>query len=220
MPPPSKPAPTATADPRSTPEALARALHRSVAENDAIAMMHLSMLGAPTNAWIDFSGKMFRNSLKLLEKNLADLEAAKPRNERSEAEQLRIINLHTQREQMSNAYTNSMKRLSIELPQMRERFLQRGFLDVVLQFKAAGVDPAQLTVSRVDTAAVTDTYQGIAMRGGALTVWFAREGIPQDFTLTLVVAQIDNHGWVFVQDPKVNAAPIQGPAPEATPEPR
>ena len=60
VPPPSKPAPTATADPRSTPEALARALHRSVAENDAIAMMHLSMLGAPTNAWIDFSGNIFK----------------------------------------------------------------------------------------------------------------------------------------------------------------
>ena len=214
---PEPPKAAAPADPHSSPETLARVFHQSLSANDAIKMMHLSMLGAPTNSWIEFSGKMFRNSLKILEKNLADLEAAKPREERTDAEQTRIFNLHTQRRQMSEAYTNSMQRLSIELPEMRERFLQRGFLDVVLQFKAAGLDPAKLTVSRVDTSKLTDTYQGIDMRGGPLTLWFAKNKTPLDITLTLVVANVSDHGWVFVQDPKVNAPPVQGPAPEPEP---
>ena len=150
--------------------------------------------------------------MMILEKNLADLEAAKPREERTDAEQTRIFNLHAQRQQMSEAYTNSMQRLSIELPEMRERFLQRGFLDVVLQFKAAGLDPAQLTVSRIDTAQLTDTYQGIAMRGGPMTLWFAQGKTPLNITLTLVVAKVPHHGWVFVQDPKLNVPAVQGPA--------
>ncbi len=117
-----------------------------------------------------------------------------------------------QRQQMSKAYTNNVKRLSIELPERREHFLQRGFLDVVLQFKAAGLDPAQLTVSRIDTSKLTDQYQGIAMRGGPLTIWFAKNKTPLDITLTLVVADVPHHGWVFVQDPKLNVPPVQGPA--------
>ena len=210
---PAKPPnPAAQVNPHQSPEALARMFHQSISANDAIQMMHLSMLGAPTNSWIEFSGKMFRNSLKILEKNLADLEAAKPRDQRTDAEQARIFNLHAQRQQMSKAYTNSVKRLSIELPEMREHFLQRGFLDVVLQFKAAGLDPAQLTVSRIDTSKLTDQYQGIAMRGGPLTIWFAKNKTPLDITLTLVVADVPHHGWVFVQDPKLNVPPVQGPA--------
>jgi hypothetical protein len=199
-------------DPHKSPEVLARRFHESLSANNAIQMMHLSMLGAPTNSWSDFSGKMFRNSLKILAKNLADLESAKPREERTDAEQARIFNLHAQRQQMSEAYTNNVKRLSIELPEMREHFLQRGFLDVVLQFKAAGLDPAQLTVSRIDTSKLTDQYQGIAMRGGPLTIWFAKNKTPLDITLTLVVADVPHHGWVFVQDPKLNVPPVQGPA--------
>ena len=118
---------------------------------------------------------------------------------------------------MSKAYTNNLKRLSIELPEMRELFLQRGFLDVVLQFKAAGLDPAQLTVSRIDTSKLTDQYQGIDMRGGPLTIWFAKNKTPLDITLTLVVANVPYHGWVFVKDPKLNVPVVQGPAPEPSP---
>ena len=147
-----------------------------------------------------------------MEKDLADLEAAKRRDQRTDAGQARIFNLHAQRQQMSKAYTNNVKRLSIELPERREHFLQRGFLDVVLQFKAAGLDPAQLTVSRIDTSKLTDQYQGIAMRGGPLTIWFAKNKTPLDITLTLVVADVPHHGWVFVQDPKLNVPPVQGPA--------
>ena len=210
----AKPQIAAPVNPHKSPEVLARRFHESLSANNAIQMMHLSMLGAPTNSWSDFSGKMFRNSLKILAKNLADLESAKPREERTDAEQARIFNLHAQRQQMSEAYTNNVKRLSIELPEMREHFLQRGFLDVVLQFKAAGLDPAQLTVSRVDTSKLTDQYQGIAMRGGPLTIWFTQNQTPLDITLTLVVAKVSDHGWVFVQDPKLNVPPVQGPAPE------
>jgi hypothetical protein len=213
----AKPQPAAPMDSRSSPEALAQVFHQSLSANDAIQMMHLSMLGAPTNSWIEFSGKMFRNSLKILEKNLTDLEAIKPREDRTDAEQTRIFNLHTQRQQMSKAYTNNLKRLSIELPEMRELFLQRGFLDVVLQFKAAGLDPAQITVSRIDTSKLTGQYQGIDMRGGPLTIWFAKNKTPLDITLTLVVANVPYHGWVFVKDPKLNVPVVQGPAPEPSP---
>ena len=143
--------------------------------------------------------------------NLADLESAKPRAQRTEAEQARIFNLMAQRRQMDLAFTNSLQRLSVELPNMRETFLQRGFLDIVLQFKAAGLDPARLTVSRIDTSQLTDTYQGIAMRGGPITLWFAQDKTPLDITLTLVVAKVPHHGWVFVQDPKLNVPAAQGP---------
>ena len=202
----------AQVNPFESPETLARMFHKSLSANDAIQMMHLSMLGAPTNSWMEFTSKMYQHSNKLLAQNLADLESAKPREQRTEAEQARIFNLMALRRQMDLAFTNNLQRLSVELPNMREKFLQRGFLDVVLQFKAAGLDPAQLTVSRIDTAQLTDTYQGIAMRGGPMTLWFAENKIPLDITLTLVVAMVPHHGWVFVQDPKLNVPAKQGPA--------
>jgi hypothetical protein len=206
------PKPTAQVNPFESPETLARMFHKSLSANDAIQMMHLSMLGAPTNSWMEFTSKMYQHSNRLLAQNLADLEAANPREQRTEAEQARIFNLMAQRRQMDIAFTNSLQRLSVELPNMRETFLQRGFLDVVLQFKAAGLDPAQLTVSRIDTSQLTDTYQGIAMRGGPMTLWFAQGKTPMDITLTLVVAKVPHHGWVFVQDPKLNVPAMQGPA--------
>jgi hypothetical protein len=206
------PKPAAQVNPFESPETLARMFHKSLSANDAIQMMHLSMLGAPTNSWMEFTGKMYQHSSKLMTQNLADLEAANPREQRTEAEQARIFNLMAQRRQMDIAFTNSLQRLSVELPNMRETFLQRGFLDVVLQFKAAGLDPAQLTVSRIDTSQLTDTYQGIAMRGGPMTLWFAQDKTPLDITLTLVVAKVPHHGWVFVQDPKLNVPAVQGPA--------
>ena len=198
-------------NPFESPETLARMFHKSLSANDAIQMMHLSMLGAPTNSWMEFTGKMYQHSNKLLAQNLADLESAKPREQRTEAEQARIFNLMAQRRQMDLAFTNSLQRLSVELPNMRETFLQRGFLDIVLQFKAAGLDPAQLTVSRIDTSQLADTYQGIAMRGGPMTLWFAQGKTPLDITLTHVVAKVPHHGWVFVQDPKLNVPAAQGP---------
>lgn len=198
-------------NPFESPETLARMFHKSLSANDAIQMMHLSMLGAPTNSWMEFTGKMYQHSNKLLAQNLADLESAKPREQRTEAEQARIFNLMAQRRQMDLAFTNSLQRLSVELPNMRETFLQRGFLDIVLQFKAAGLDPARLTVSRIDTSQLTDTYQGIVMRGGPITLWFAQDKTPLDITLTLVVAKVPHHGWVFVQDPKLNVPAEQGP---------
>ncbi len=204
--------PVAQVNPFESPETLARMFHKSLSANDAIQMMHLSILGAPTNSWMEFTGKMYQHSSKLLAQNLADLESAKPREQRTEAEQARIFNLMALRRQMDLAFTNSLQRLSVELPNMRETFLQRGFLDVVLQFKAAGLDPAQLTVSRIDTSQLTDTYQGIAMRGGPMTLWFAQDKTPLDITLTLVVAKVPHHGWVFVQDPKLNVPAVQGPA--------
>ena len=206
------PKPVAQVNPFESPETLARMFHKSLSANDAIQMMHLSMLGAPTNSWMEFTSKMYQHSNRLLAQNLADLEAANPREQRTEAEQARIFNLMAQRRQMDIAFTNSLQRLSVELPNMRETFLQRGFLDVVLQFKAAGLDPAQLTVSRIDTSQLTDTYQGIAMRGGPMTLWFAQDKTPLDITLTLVVAKVPHHGWVFVQDPKLNVPAVQGPA--------
>ena len=206
------PKPTAQVNPFESPETLARMFHKSLSANDAIQMMHLSMLGAPTNSWMEFTSKMYQHSNRLLAQNLADLEAANPRDQRTEAEQARIFNLIAQRRQMDIAFTNSLQRLSVELPNMRETFLQRGFLDVVLQFKAAGLDPAQLTVSRIDTSQLTNTYQGIAMRGGPMTLWFAQGKTPLDITLTLVVAKVPHHGWVFVQDPKLNVPAVQGPA--------
>ena len=206
------PKPVAQVNPFESPETLARMFHKSLSANDAIQMMHLSMLGAPTNSWMEFTSKMYQHSNRLLAQNLADLEAANPRDQRTEAEQARIFNLMAQRRQMDIAFTNSLHRLSVELPNMRETFLQRGFLDVVLQFKAAGLDPAQLTVSRIDTSQLTDTYQGIAMRGGPMTLWFAQGKTPLDITLTLVVAKVPHHGWVFVQDPKLNVPAVQGPA--------
>ncbi|MBT5846538.1 MAG: hypothetical protein HOH86_08075 [Verrucomicrobiales bacterium] len=206
------PKPVAQVNPFDSPETLARMFHKSLSANDAIQMMHLSMLGAPTNSWMEFTSKMYQHSNRLLAQNLADLEAANPRDQRTEAEQARIFNLMAQRRQMDIAFTNSLQRLSVELPNMRETFLQRGFLDVVLQFKAAGLDPAQLTVSRIDTSQLTDTYQGIAMRGGPMTLWFAQGKTPMDITLTLVVAKVPHHGWVFVQDPKLNVPAMQGPA--------
>ena len=206
------PKPVAQVNPFDSPETLARMFHKSLSANDAIQMMYLSMLGAPTNSWMEFTSKMYQHSNRLLAQNLADLEAANPREQRTEAEQARIFNLMTQRRQMDIAFTNSLQRLSVELPNMRETFLQRGFLDVVLQFKAAGLDPAQLTVSRIDTSQLTDTYQGIAMRGGPMTLWFAQGKTPMDITLTLVVAKVPHHGWVFVQDPKLNVPAMQGPA--------
>mgnify|MGYP005640801703 FL=1 len=206
------PKPVAQVNPFDSPETLARMFHKSLSANDAIQMMHLSMLGAPTNSWMEFTSKMYQHSNRLLAQNLADLEAANPRDQRTEAEQARIFNLMAQRRQMDIAFTNSLHRLSVELPNMRETFLQRGFLDVVLQFKAAGLDPAQLTVSRIDTSQLTNTYQGIAMRGGPMTLWFAQGKTPLDITLTLVVAKVPHHGWVFVQDPKLNVPAMQGPA--------
>ena len=205
------PKPVAQVNPFESPETLARMFHKSLSANDAIQMMHLSMLGAPTNSWMEFTSKMYQHSNRLLAQNLADLEAANPRDQRTEAEQARIFNLMAQRRQMDIAFTNSLQRLSVELPNMRETFLQRGFLDVVLQFKAAGLDPAQLTVSRIDTSQLTNTYQGIAMRGGPMTLWFAQGKTPLDITLTLVVAKVPHHGWVFVQDPKLNVSAVQGP---------
>jgi hypothetical protein len=67
-------------------------------------------------------------------------------------------------------------------------------------------------VKRVDTSKLTDQYQGIAMRGGPLTIWFTQNQTPLDITLTLVVADVPYHGWVVVQDPKLNVPPVQGPA--------
>jgi hypothetical protein len=45
-----------------------------------------------------------------------------------------------------------------------------------------------------------------------MTLWFAQDKTPLDITLTLVVAKVPHHGWVFVQDPKLNVSAVQGPA--------
>ena len=115
------PKPVAQVNPFESPETLARMFHKSLSANDAIQMMHLSMLGAPTNSWMEFTGKMYQHSSKLMTQNLADLKAANPREQRTEAEQARIFNLMAQRRQMDIAFTNSLQRLSVELPHIAQR---------------------------------------------------------------------------------------------------
>ena len=92
--------------PIASPEALARAFQKTLATNNAEAMMMLSLLGHGTNAWIEFSRATLQERRRTLTGELSQLEQ-KLRNKRTDPEQARVFSLKIQLENLEKIHAAS-----------------------------------------------------------------------------------------------------------------
>jgi len=75
-----------------SPEVLAQAFQQTLANNNAEAMMMLSLLGHGTNAWIGFSRATLQERRRIITGELSQLEQ-KLRSNRTDPEQARVFSL-------------------------------------------------------------------------------------------------------------------------------
>ena len=90
----------------NSPEALARAFQKTLATNNAEAMMMLSLLGHGTNAWIEFSRATLQERRRVITGELSRLEQ-KPRAKRNDSEQARFFSLKLQLENLEKTHAAS-----------------------------------------------------------------------------------------------------------------
>ena len=107
--------------PITSPEALAEAFQKTLANNNAEAMMMLTLLGHGTNAWIEFSRAKLQERRRIITEELSRLEQ-KPRTKRTDPEQARVFSLKLQLENLEKNHTASFNSLHTQLPAERKRF--------------------------------------------------------------------------------------------------
>ncbi|SVE39956.1 uncharacterized protein METZ01_LOCUS492810, partial [marine metagenome] len=105
----------------NSPEALAKAFQKTLANNNVEAMMMLSLLGHGTNAWIEFSRATLQERRRVITGELSRLEQ-KPRAKRNDSEQARLFSLKLQLENLEKTHAASFNALHGKLPVNRKRF--------------------------------------------------------------------------------------------------
>jgi hypothetical protein len=217
--PPKAAPPKAAAKPKvpESPEELARAFQHTLLQNNAEAMMMLSLLGHGTNAWIEFSQITLQEQRRSMATELTALEA-KLREQRSDTEQARVFTLKVRLANLEKNHAASFNNIDRKLPADRHTFKEQGYYQLQQALKEQGMVQDQLKLAAVDTTGVTDAFLGSTLRGGEVVLRYTQNGAPVSGTISFNCALLDDLGWVIVDPPKVNPNRPFGPQAPANPD--
>ena len=205
----------------ASPEALARAFQKTLATNNAEAMMMLSLLGHGTNAWIEFSRATLQERRRTLTGELSQLEQ-KLRNKRTDPEQARVFSLKLQLENLEKTHTASFNSLHTKLPAERKRFREVEYHALQQGLKNSHMVQDTMELAHVDTSQITKNFLGTKLHGGPLELYYKQDGNELRSTIIFNCASLGNIGWVILDSPRVNPNKDFGPQPppkKANPEP-
>ena len=204
-----------------SPEALAKAFQQTLANNNAEAMMMLSLLGHGTNAWIEFSRARLQERRRIITGELSRLEK-KPRGKRTDPEQARVFSLKLQLENLEKNHAASFNALHTKLPVDRKRFKEVEYHALQQGLKNARMVQDTMKLARIDTSRFTTNFLGAKLNGGPLEMCYEQDGQPLRGTIVFNCANLRNIGWVILDPPRVNPNKVFGPQPppkKANPEP-
>ena len=176
----------------NSPEALARAFQKTLATNNAEAMMMLSLLGHGTNAWIEFSGATLQEHRRVITGELSRLEQ-KPRAQRNDSEQARFFSLNLQLENLEKNHAATFNALHGKLPVDRKRFKEVQYHALQQGLQHARMIQDTMKLVRIDSSHITTNFLG--------------------GTIVFNCANLRNIGWVIVDPPRVNPNEDFGPQP-------
>ena len=204
-----------------SPEALAKAFQKTLASNNAEAMMMLTLLGHGTNAWIEFSRATLQERRRVITGELSKLEK-KPRAERTDSEQARVFSLKLQLENLEKNHASSFNALHTKLPTDRKRFKEGEYHALQRALQNASMVQDTMQLARVDTSRFTTNFLGAKLHGGPLELLYTQDGRPLRGTIVFNCANLKNVGWVILDPPRVNPNKDFGPQPppdKVDPEP-
>ena len=196
----------------TSPEALARAFQQTLANNNAEAMMMLSILGHGTNAWIQFSHATLQERRRKITEALSQLEQ-KPRAERSDSEQARVFSLKMQLENLEKTHAASFNALHTKLPADRKRFKEIEYHSLQQGLKSAQMIQDTMKLTQIDTSRITTNFLGANLHGGPLELRYEQDGQRIRGTIVFNCATLRNIGWVILDPPRVNPNKDFGPQP-------
>ena len=204
-----------------SPEALANAFQQTLANNNAEAMMMLSLLGHGTNAWIGFSRATLQERRRIITGELSRLEQ-KLRSNRTDPEQARVFSLKLQLENLEKNYAASFNALHTNLPIDRNRFKEVEYHMLQQGLKNAYMIQDTMKLTHIDTSRITTNFLGAKLHGGQLELRYEQDGHPLRGTIVFNCANLKNIGWVILDPPRVNPNKVFGPQPpskKVEPEP-
>tara|TARA_B100001939_G_C16933953_1_gene615139 strand:+ start:942 stop:1730 length:789 start_codon:yes stop_codon:yes gene_type:complete len=204
-----------------SPEALAKAFQNTLAQNNAEAMLMLSLIGHGTNAWLEFSQATLQAHRRQAQTELNTL-AAKPREQRSDAEQARFFSLKVQLEALEKSHAENFNNLHIRLPADRKRFKEQEYFALQLTLKDNGMHQDLMQLDRVDTSLITTNFLNAKLHGGPVELHYRQQGEPLRGTILFNCAKLKGLGWVIVDPPRIKANREFGPqtsGPGGQPEP-
>ena len=207
--------------PIASPEALAIAFQKTLTNNNAEALMMLSLLGHGTNAWIEFSRATLQERRRTLTEELSRLEQ-KPRTKRTDREQARVFSLKLQLENLEKTHTASFNSLHTKLPAERKRFREVEYHALQQGLKNSHMVQDTMELAHVDTSQITKNFLGTKLHGGPLELHYKQDGNELRSTIIFNCASLGNIGWVILDSPRVNPNKVFGPQPppkQANPEP-
>jgi len=205
----------------NSPETLAKAFQQSLANNNAEAMMMLSLLGHGTNAWIEFSRATLQERRRGITGELSRLEE-KLRAKRTDPEQARVFSLKLQLENLEKNHAASFNALHTKLPVDRKRFKEVEYHALQQGLKDAHMVQDTMKLVRIDTSRFTTNFLGAKLHGGPLELCYEQDGQPLRGTIVFNCANLRNIGWVILDPPHVNPNKVFGPQPptkKVEPEP-
>ena len=203
------PAPEKNSVPNS-PEILAKAFQQTLANNNAEAMMMLSLLGHGTNAWIEFSRATLQEHRRNITGKLSRLEQ-NSRAERTDLEQARVFSLKLQLENLEKNHATSFNALHTKLPVNRKRFMEVEYHALQQGLKDAHMVQDTMELARIDTSRFTTNFLGAKLHGGPLELYYKQDGQPLRGTIVFNCANLKNIGWVILDRPRVNPNKVFGP---------
>ena len=209
-----------------SPEALAHAFQSTLAQNNAEAMLMLSLIGHGTNAWLQFSQATLQAHRQQAQLELAQLEA-KPRKDRTDQEQARYFSLKIQIESLEKSHAKNFNNLHTRLPADRKRFKEQEYFALQMTLKDNGMHQDLMKLSRIDTSLISTNFLNAKLHGGPVELHYEQEGQALRGTILFNCAKLDELGWVIVDPPRIKAnrefgpqAPDKGNDPEPFPAPK
>ena len=196
----------------NSPETLARAFQKTLATNNAEAMMMLSLLGHGTNAWIEFSRATLQERRRVITGELSRLEQ-KPRAKRNDSEQARFFSLKLQLENLEKTHAASFNALHGKLPVDRKRFKEVEYHALQQGLQNARMIQDTMKLVRIDSSRITTNFLGAKLHGGALELNYEQDGQPLRSPIVFNCANLRNIGWGIVDPPHVNPNEDFGPQP-------
>lgn len=194
----------------NSPEALARAFQQTLAENNAEAMMMLSLLGYGTNAWLEFSQATLVERRRVITKELAQLEA-KPRPQRTEPEQARLFSLKLQLSTLEKTHAAGFNALHNKLPIDRKRFKEQEYHALQQALREAHMVQDTMKLAQIDTSGLTLNFLDAKLHGGPLELRYTQDGQSLPSSITFNCADLKGIGWVILDPPRVSVNRQVGP---------
>jgi|TARA_B100000959_G_scaffold243883_1_gene267456 hypothetical protein len=195
-----------------SPEALAKAFQQTLANNNAEAMMMLSLLGHGTNAWIEFSRATLQERRRVITGKLSRLEQ-KLRAKRTDTEQARVFSLKLELETLEKNHAASFNGLHTKLPADRKRFKEEEYHALQRALQDAHMIQDTMKLVLIDTSRFTTNFLGVKLHGGLLELRYEQDGHPLRGTIVFNCANLKNIGWVILDPPRVNPNKDFGPQP-------